>query len=187
MRLVKLKYTIVLLLTAVILQSCCFRKNGRELGVISFTDSQKTMLPYQTDDEVTMQYGNGNTITYTVQLYTDFYDDRRGCDDYYTYETYYAGLYNAASELNIKVYLDWFNVSNMDYDNTIVYVSINNVVYYDSVAPQQTVTINGITYTDVYDYYPYSNDEVVSHVYYSTTYGILKLFYANGDYLETIL
>lgn len=174
----------LLVLILLLVQSCCFT-NGEEIGRIYFTPEEKAIIPYA--DNQTIQFITDEDFEFQLNttVYSTFYSDQDFCEDYTSYENYQVYLNSELPTLDVQLSLQNRYNGEDDDDTLYVAITINNAWFdYDFSEPLETVEINGTTYTDVYHYYSGVLDNPISEVFYSYTFGILKINYLNGDYAQ---
>ena len=178
------KNSALLVLILLLVQSCCF-KNGEEIRRVYYTPEEKASIPYADNQIVDFITNEDFQFQLNTLVFSSFYSDQEFCEDYTSFENYQVSLNSELPTLDVQLSLQ--NRYNGEEDDNTLYVeiSINNTWFdYDFSEPLESIEINGTTYTDVYHYYSGDIDNPISEVFYSKTFGILKINYLNGEYVQ---
>jgi hypothetical protein len=165
-------------------QSCCLKK-GEETNRVTYSVEDKMIIPYANDQTVDMITDEDFQFQFNVSTKSSFYSDQEHCEDYTSYEDYKANLVSELPSLDVNLRLNRAYNDIDDNEFIDLRIEINRFYFfYNQEQPLETLEINGATYTDVFHYYPNSDDNPISDVFFNTTNGLLKIDYTNGDYVQ---
>ena len=175
-------YTIIIGL--VLFQSCCFNK-GEEINRVFYSVEDKAKIPYADDQNVDISTNEGFEFQLNTNVRNGFNSSQDHCEDYTSYEFYSVNLVSNLPTLDIALRLQGrFNEID-DTEFIDISIEINRLIfYYETDQPLESIDISGATYTDVYRYFTDYEDSPISEVLFNQAYGILKINYTNGDYVQ---
>lgn len=181
----KLKlFSVILIL--LLIQSCCF-KRVKEIGRESFTVEEKAKIPYADNQNIDFITNEDYQFSLNTRVNSSFSSDQYQCEDYISYEYYSVLLTSELPTLDIDLSLRRNYIESEEEDAYMINISVNinrQWFYYDEDEPLETIEINDITYTEVYRYLSGDTLNPISEVFFNEAFGILKINYTNGDYVQ---
>ncbi len=176
----KIKLILIIVLVNIV-QSCCLR-SGEEIDRITFSEEAKSTIPYQENQIINMIHNEGFEFEANIFSNNYFYSNQEHCEDYFSYEFYGVEFKSEIPNLNIEISLRRGFEND---DVPMVQISANFFVfYYDETASLEALQINGLDFDNVYRYNSEEQDNLISEILFNTSIGILKINYANGDYVQ---
>ena len=170
----------IILLAIIILNSCCKEGIGTHYPL---SNDEKNVVPYSINDSLILTHSNGTDFKFIVTNKENGSggSEVKHCgDSYYTYDTEKTNLSSNTSELLINLEISPENI------NPYLTIAVNRVNFNLNVyrSPNlDSITINGITYYDIYTS-SYNLDSTViqpKEILYNNDKGILQLTMTNHE------
>ncbi len=165
-------------------QSCCFKK-GEEIDRVFYSVEEKGKIPYADDQNVDVITNEGFQFQLNVNVRNGFSSNQDHCEDYTSYEYYNVNLVSNLPTLDIELGLErrYNEIDNVEF--IYIAIEINRLLfYYDTGQSLESIDVNGTTYTNVYRYFADFEDSSISEVLFNEAFGILRINYTNGDYVQ---
>ncbi|NOY51662.1 MAG: hypothetical protein GXO88_14010 [Chlorobi bacterium] len=185
----KLKFIILLFPLFCLLSTACTKNDL--VGEFYLTDEMKNQNPYLEGQDVSFVDNNGDTILFVISKQNNIIEAQISSNSstYNLFEEEKTSLKSDSISLQIKMYYEPHREPLLDFyiGQTNSYMLFNMFqipLTYSNTPRVMSIEINGKWYYQVYYFENNYNQNAI--IYYSTEYGILRVEFDNGDFIDYV-
>lgn len=145
------------------------------------SNETRQSIPYQGGEQINFTHSNGYAFITETSTEQYFNSSQEHCEDYYLYESIIVKLTSNLPSINIAIEI--YAHDTEEYYNDLPSIRVNNY-YFTKDSETTDLTINGITYTNVFQYTPKNDASNITTLFYNFENGVLKINYNDGSYVQ---